>query len=113
MEPKIIKQALNGCNVYVAMTYEETEGITIIEAAGCKTDMVVRDIPVFEDWLIDSENVYKAKDIDQFECKIRKIVNNELPSLKDEAYKIAEERKSNIIGEKLGQVYTKVLKEKV
>ena len=113
VEPKIIKQALNGCNVYVAMTYEETEGITIIEAAGCKTDMVVRDIPVFEDWLIDSENVYKAKDIDQFECKIRKIVNNELPSLKDEAYKIAEERKSNIIGEKLGQVYTKVLKEKV
>lgn len=113
VEPKIIKQALNGCDVYVAMTYEETEGITIIEAAGCKANMVVRDIPVFGNWLINAKNVYKASSIEQFEEKIRKIINKELPSLKDEAYKIAEERKSEIIGRKLGQVYTEVLKKKV
>lgn len=28
--------------MYIAPTYEETEGITIIEAASCKTNMVVR-----------------------------------------------------------------------
>lgn len=111
VEPKIIKQALNGCDVYVAMTYEETEGITIIEAASCKTHMVVRDIPVFENWLINDKNVYKAKNIEQFEDKIRKIINKELPSLKDEAYKIAEDRKSEVIGEKLGQIYKEVLEK--
>lgn len=111
VEPKTIKQALNGCNVYVAMTYEETEGITIIEAASCKTHMVVRDIPVFENWLISDKNVYKAKNIEQFEDKIRKIINKELPSLKDEAYKIAEDRKSEVIGEKLGQIYKEVLEK--
>lgn len=111
VEPKAIKQALNGCDVYVAMTYEETEGITIIEAASCKTHMVVRDIPVFENWLISDKNVYKAKNIEQFEDKIRKIINKELPSLKDEAYKIAEDRKSEVIGEKLGQIYKEVLEK--
>ena len=52
---------------------EESEDIPVIEACACKTKALIRDIPVFEDWLEDGVNVYKAKDIDDFEIKIKKM----------------------------------------
>lgn len=112
VEQETICKALNGCDVYIAPTFEETEGITIIEAASCKTNMVVRDIPVFKGWLEDEKNVYMAKDIQEFENKIKKIISGKLPSLVDEAYNIANERKSENIGEKLKNVYEEVLEQK-
>ena len=105
VEQDTICQALNGCDVYIAPTYEETEGITIIEAASCKTNMVVRDIPVFNGWLVDGKNVYMARNVNEFKNKIEEIVSGELPSLVQEAYNIDEERKSENIGEKLKNVY--------
>ena len=105
VEQDTICQALNGCDVYIAPTYEETEGITIIEAASCKTNMVVRDIPVFNGWLVDGKNVYMARNVNEFKNKIEEIISGELPSLVQEAYNIAEERKSENIGEKLKNVY--------
>lgn len=105
VEQDTICQALNGCDVYIAPTYEETEGITIIEAASCKTNMVVRDIPVFNGWLENGKNVHKARNVNEFKNKIEEIVSGELPSLVQEAYSIAEERKSENIGEKLKNVY--------
>ena len=95
--------------MYIAPTYEETEGITIIEAASCKTNMVVRDIPVFAGWLEDRKNVYMARNVDEFKEKINEIITGKLPSLVQEAYSIAEERKSENIGKKLKSVYEKVL----
>ena len=84
---------------------EETEGIPIIEACACMTPSIIRDIPIFEDWLEDGKNVYKAKDVDEFEVKIRKILNGKLPNLTKEAYKVAEERDLKSIGKKLKKVY--------
>lgn len=107
-----INGALNGCDIYIAPTFEETEGITIIEAASCKTKMIIRDIPVFDDWLEDGKNVYKAKDVNEFKKKIIDIANNNLKDLTQEGYKIAEERKSGNIGKKLKAVYTQILGEK-
>lgn len=107
VEQETIWQALNGCDVYIAPTYEETEGITIIEAASCKTNMVVRDIPVFEGWLVDGKNTYMARNVREFKEKIEEITNGKLPSLVENAYNIAEERKSENIGIKLKNVYQK------
>ena len=109
VEQDTICQALNGCDVYIAPTYEETEGITIIEAASCKTNMVVRDIPVFDGWLFDGKNVYMARNVNEFKDKIEEIVSGKLPSLVKEAYSIAKERKSENIGEKLKKVYQSCL----
>ena len=109
VEQKRIIEAMNGCDLYLFPTYEETEGIPIIEACACKTKALIRDIPVFEDWLIDNVNVYKAKDLDEFEEKIKKIFNKELPNIEKEEYKVAEERDIKKIGEKLKSVYEEVL----
>ncbi len=112
-EPEMVKAALSECDLYLFPTLEETEGIPIIEACAMKCDSLIRDIPVFDQWLINGKNVYKAKNLDEFEIKIKKILNHELPSLTEEAYKVAKQRDLKGIGKKLKRIYEKALKEKV
>lgn len=110
VEQDMIKAAMSGCDLYIFPTLEETEGIPIIEACACKTKALIRDIPVFDEWLEDGVNVYKAKDVDEFEEKIKKIINGELPDLTEKAYKVAKERDIKHIGLELKEVYEEVMK---
>ena len=100
-----IKSALSGCDLFIFPTLEETEGMPIVEACACKTKSIVRDIPVFDPWLKDGVNVYKAKDVDEFEDKIKMILDGKLEDLTEAAYKVAEERDLKSIGEKLKNIY--------
>lgn len=105
VEPDIIRGAMNGCDLYLFPTLEETEGIPIIEACACKTNAIIRDIPIFDDWLIDGKNVYKAKDVDEFEEKVKLFFDGKLGSVTNEAYSVAKERDLKIIGKKLKRIY--------
>ena len=111
VESDMIIGAMSGCNLYLFPTLEETEGIPILEACACKCKALIRDIPVFDDWLIDGINVYKAKNLNEFKDKIVKILNNELPDLTEEAYKVAYDRRLELIGKQLKNVYEEVLKK--
>jgi len=107
VEKDMIRAAMNGCDLYLFPTLEETEGIPIIEAFACKTNAIIRDIPIFEGWLEDGKNVYKARDVLEFEKKIRMFLNGELPSLVENAY--AKDRDVQNIGKKLRKVYEKLI----
>lgn len=111
VERDMIRAALNGCDLYLFPTFEETEGIPIIEAMACKTDAIIRDIPIFDGWLEDGKNVYKAKNVDEFEKKIKDFLNGKIKSVVDAAYPLALERDQRLIGEKLREVYEEVLKK--
>ena len=111
VEHHTIIKALNGCDLFLFPTLEETEGIPILEASACKTKSLIRDIPVFDEWLEDGKNVYKAKNINEFESKIKQIMNNELEDLTEEAYKVAAERDIKKIGLRLKEIYEEVLKK--
>lgn len=112
VEREVIREAMNGCDLYLFPTLEETEGIPIVEACACETDAIIRDIPIFDGWLEDGKNVYKAKDVDDFEKKIKDFFNGKLPSVAKNAYKVAQERDLKYVGKQLHQVYDEVLKEK-
>ena len=111
VDKSMIRSALNGCDLYVFPTLEETEGIPIIEAMACKTPSIIRDIPIFDNWLEDGVNMYKAKDINEFELKIKKIINNELPNLTSKYEDIVKDRDMRNIGKKLKAVYEEVLND--
>ena len=100
-----INIAMQGCDLFLCTTFEETEGIPAIEACAARSNFIVRDIPVFDDWLIDGENVYKAQDIDEFEQRIRQFERGELPSLTPAAYEVAKARDLHVIGEELRHIY--------
>lgn len=108
VEPEIIKAAMNGGDLFLFPTLEETEGIPIIEACACKCSAIIRDIPIFDDWLIDGKNVYKAKDINDFEKKIRLFFDDKLDNLANSSYDVAEKRDIKSIGKKLKNIYEEV-----
>lgn len=108
VDQEMIKAAMSGGDLFLFPTLEETEGIPIIEACACKCNAIIRDIPIFEDWLIDGKNVYKAKLVDDFENKIKLFFDGKLPSLTDNAYEIAKKRSIKTVGKKLEKIYKEV-----
>ncbi len=109
VDSSMIKAALSGSNLYLFPTLEETEGIPIIEALTSKIPTLIRDIPVFEEYE-KNKVVYKAKDIDEFEVMIPKIIEGKLPDLTEEGYKAAKKKDLKIVGKELIKVYEKALK---
>lgn len=106
-----LREAYSGSDLYIFPTYEETEGIVLLEALATKTDIIVRDIEIYQKDFIDGENIYKAKDVDEFEEKIKLILESKLESKKDEGYKIALERSLRKTGEKLMTFYKRVYEQ--
>lgn len=76
-----MREAYCGCDLFCFMSHEETEGIVVLEALACGTPTVVRNIPVYDGWLRDGENVYKADSDEDFEAKVRAVLDGALPSL--------------------------------
>ena len=112
VDPSIIKGAMSGADLYIFPTYEETEGIPTLEALACKQNLLVRDIPVFDPWLKDNVNCYKAKNIDELILKTKQIITKKLPNLNEEGYKLAKRKSVKNSGKALLKVYKEVLNEK-
>ena len=101
----VLKQAYSGSDLFLFPTYEETEGIVLLEALAMKLPVLVRDIPIFDQWLTDGINGYKAKGLEQFQNKIMAIMEKEVPLLIEQGYKVAQERDLKVIGKQLAECY--------
>ena len=108
---EIIEGAYSGADLVIFPSYEETEGIVVLEALASKQNVLVRDIPVYEGWLEDKKNCYMGTTNDEFTALIKKIIQKEVPSLVDAGYRTAKERSIEKIGEQLQSVYEQVLDE--
>lgn len=109
VEQSMIHAALSGADLFAMLTYEETEGIPIMEAGIAKIPILVRDIPIFKDWFIDGIHAYKGKNNEEFKTKIVEILNNKLPDLTEKAYEEAIKRDIKIAGQNLITAYTETL----
>ena len=109
VEQKMIHAALSGADLFLMPTLEETEGIPVMEAGISKIPTIIRDIPIFEGWLEDGVNIYKAQDVDAFEEKIKGILSGTLPSLVEAGYQVAYQRDMKIVGKQLITAYQETL----
>ena len=105
VSPEELKKAYVGADVYIFPTYEETEGIVLLEALASRTNVIVRDIPCF-DWLRADRDCYKAKSMAEFKWRIGKLASGGLPSLKEQGYKAIADKDLCVIGQKLLRVYS-------
>lgn len=105
----IIEGAYSDANCFFFPSYEETEGIVILEALAGRCPVVVRDIGAFDPWLVNGENCWKCKDNDGFAEKIHGVVEGTLPSLTENGYQTAKERSIEEVGQQLKEVYEYVL----
>ena len=113
VEKELLIGAFSSARAFLFMTYEENEGIVVLESLSAKLPLVVRDIPVYENWLKDGENCFKAKNNTEFYEKIRKIVENKVENLDEiveNGYDLAKERDLKNIGKKYKEYYEHILK---
>ncbi|MGX7265899.1 glycosyltransferase [Enterococcus crotali] len=105
----IIEGAYSAADLFFFPSYEETEGIVILEALASKQQVLVRDIPVYKGWLDDKVNCYMGKTNEEFEFLIKGLVEKTLPDTRLAGYSVAEEKSIERIGHELKEVYETVI----
>lgn len=95
-------------------TYEENEGIVVLESLSIKCPILLRDIPVYKEWLEDGKECLKGSNNEEFIKKIKKVIENKenIKNITEFGKIKSEERDLKIIGEKLKNVYKKVINKK-
>ena len=70
----IIEGAFANADVFFFPTYEETEGIVVLEALASKCPLLIRDIPIYEEWLTHGVNCHKGKTNEEFKALLDDII---------------------------------------
>lgn len=107
----IIKGAYLGANLFFFPSREETEGIVVLEALASKIPVLVRNIPVYDGWLVKNENCYMCENNQQFKESIQLILNQSNTAIIENGYLVAQNKSLKNIGNELKKVYEKVLKD--
>ncbi len=108
-----LRDAYAGADAFLFMTHEETEGIVLLEAMAMKIPVLIRDIPIYEGWLADGQNVYKASSQEEFSSRLKGMLEGRLADLTEAGYQVAASRNLKAVGEELAAVYAHLLREKL
>ncbi|NGZ76422.1 glycosyltransferase [Saccharibacillus alkalitolerans] len=100
-----LRDAYCGSDLFLFATHEETEGIVLLEALAAGIPVLVRDLPIYADWLEDGGTVYKGRSLDKFERGIRGITERSLPDLTENGRKLALGLDLDAVGRRLAELY--------
>lgn len=109
IDNSIIKGAYRYAECLFFPSYEETEGIVVLEALASSCPALVRDIGVYSDWLEDGRDCYKGKNNEEFLEKIKYISSHDNKKVIEEGMKRVDERELSIIGQELKKAYEYLL----
>ncbi|MCT4395581.1 glycosyltransferase [Periweissella beninensis] len=105
----IIQGAYSGADAFLFPSREETEGIVVLEALAASQNVIIRDIPVYADWLTNHENVFKAHNIAEFNQQLHYVLEHDTKLIKNAGVKVAQARSITTVGEQLKAVYQSLL----
>jgi 1,2-diacylglycerol-3-alpha-glucose alpha-1,2-glucosyltransferase len=69
--------AYSAADVFVFPTRAESYGNVMLEAASCGCPLLIRDIPVYEDWVVDGKHCMKAREDAEFAEKLRRLLDDQ------------------------------------
>ncbi len=103
----VFQGAMSGADAFFFPSYEETEGIVVLEALASHQQVVLRDIPVYEGW-IDESCAELGHTVDDFVTSIQKILEKQVDK-REAGYRVAESRSMDKVSYQLVEAYRKVL----
>lgn len=107
----LIHGALQTATCLFFPSYEETEGIVVLEALASHCPLLLRDIGVYKPWLEDGVNAHFAKNNDEFSSCINKfLTDGEDAKILDAGYEVVKERSLDKIGIQLKEAYEECIK---
>lgn len=106
------RRAFEGADIFLSPSYQETQGMSVLEAAFCKLPIVVRDIPVFE-YLTHEETCLKGETAADLTTAVSRLLDDaELRAeLGHAAHELALEHSLDQVGQDLREVYEATLAE--
>lgn len=111
IDNSIIKGAMQYASCLFFPSYEETEGIVVLEALASHCLVLVRRIGVYDGWLKENENCLMASCNEEFAEKLNYLFDYDCQKLVDSGYELAEKRNLAIVGEQLKAAYEQFYKE--
>jgi 1,2-diacylglycerol-3-alpha-glucose alpha-1,2-glucosyltransferase len=102
--------ALNALDIFLFPSYEENQGMVILEAAAVGLPILIRNLPAYEGWLIHDKNCFKANNDEEFEKYLNLLINDdELRNrLGKEALLLAQRESIPVLAKKLKLIYEKL-----
>lgn len=108
-----IPSVLNALDIFFFPSYEETQGISLLEAAATGLPILCRDIPAYNPWLIHKVNCLKAKNDQEFAKYLKMLINDSKlrKRLGRNAYKLAQNEDVKVLAKGLNKIYEKLLEK--
>lgn len=112
VESNELRQAYHSADAFCFMSREETEGIVVLEALSSGIPTLVRNIEVYDDWLIDGESVIKCCTLDEYKYNLYRIFGNDKKKLVQNGLRVAAKKDYYAIYNKYTELYELLLGEK-
>ncbi len=113
VEGRLIRGAYQSAVCLFFASYEENEGIVVLEALASHCPLLLRDIGTYHPWLEDGVNAHLKKNNEEFAEEIKKLIENgEDAKILEAGYQVAKERDLPLVGQQLKEAYEGLLKEK-
>ncbi|MDY6770515.1 MAG: glycosyltransferase family 4 protein [Candidatus Nanohaloarchaea archaeon] len=106
-----IRDAFAAGDIFLYPTRVENQGIPALEAAYCGKPLVLRDIPVFDEYFEHGHNCLKAGDVDEFIEHIKRLKRDDelRERIASNARATAEKHTLDNVGEKLRKTYENLI----
>lgn len=106
IDNSIIKGAMQYASCLFFPSYEETEGIVVLEALASHCPVLIRRIGVYDPWLTEDKNCLMAASNEEFNEKLHQMLNMDTSKMVEDGYKVVEARTLDIVGQRLKEIYT-------